>query len=132
MRTLFLIWLESLTCVALHEFSHVIIIIILKLPLKEIQIGYYKLFRVNKVILGVLPLGGGVSFEINNSVKPRHLCLLFGAGPLMTILLLIVSFRFELFQRQIMQVIIITQLVLTIFGEDSDVKNIIKILRREQ
>lgn len=132
MKTLFLIWLESLTCVALHEFSHVVIIILLRLPIKEIQIGYYKLFRVNKVTFGVLPLGGGVSFEINKTIKRIHLCLLFGAGPLMTLLLLLVSFRFEIFQRQIIQVILITQLILTIFGEDSDVKNIKMILRRNR
>lgn len=132
MKTLFLIWFESLTCVALHEFSHVIIIMLLRLQIKEIQIGYYKLLRVSKLTFGVLPLGGGVSFEINKTVKPMHLCLLFGVGPLMTLFLLMVSFMFEVFQQQIIQVILITHLILTVFGEDSDVKNIIMILRRNR
>lgn len=132
MKTLFLIWLESLACVALHEFSHVMIIILLRLSIKKIQIGYYKLLRVNKVTFGCFPLGGKVSFEINQTIKPIYICLLFGVGPLMTLLLLLISFRFEIFQRQIIQVILITQLILTIFGEDSDVKNIIMILRRNR
>lgn len=132
MKIIIFIWLEAILCIAIHELSHAIVALLFNQKIEKIQIGYCKLFNIKKLFVGILPLGGKVIFKIDESITSIKMAILYGVGPLATTILLIISLNSYIFFKNIIQIVLISQLYISVFGENSDVRKIFEIIKENK
>lgn len=122
MKEIIYIYLGCMLNVCLHELTHYIMCILCKKKVKEIIIGKCVLFRVKKVKIGLIPVGGGVSFDFECLTRLERILIFFSA-PIVSGIFVFLNLQWEYSGHMAVAVHSMIMFFLSLLGgEESDLQ----------